>query len=120
MKREAGGGLNPVDDSRLRKPHDSSAPEASRWIALWNSSGTHLGGGRLEEEHLVEVEEEHLVEVSGPHNTDCRAGRGQLEPALAHLPPRHLQQLHDTDLVLIRLASTCLFLHEQHGSGKMY
>ena len=76
----------------------------------------------MEEEHLVEVEveEEHLVEVSGPHNTDCRAGRGQLEPALAHLPPRHLQQLHDTDLVLIRLASTCLFLHEEHGSGKMY
>ena len=91
-----------MDDSRLRKPHDSSAPEASRWRSL---SGTPvepiLEGGRLEEEHLVEVEEEHLVEVSGPHNTDCRAGRGRLEPALAHLPPWHLQQLRDTDQVLI-------------------
>ena len=55
MKREAGGGLNPVDDSRLRKPHDSSAPEAEedhlvelQWKPL---------EGRVEEdwEHLVEV-----------------------------------------------------------------
>ena len=62
MRREAGGGLNPVDDSRLRKPHDSSAPEAEVELQ-WNPLE-----GRLEEE-------EQLVEVSGPHNTDCRAGR---------------------------------------------
>ena len=44
MKREAGGGLNPVDDSRLRKPHDSSAPEQRRWIgiALWESTWNPL------------------------------------------------------------------------------
>ena len=90
MKREAGGGLNPVDDSRLRKPHDSSAPE------------------KVDRDRFVGVNVEpigrrrgHLVEVSGPHNTDCRAGQGRLEPALAHLPPWHLQQLRDTDQVLI-------------------
>ena len=50
MKREAGGGLNPVDDSRLRKLHDSSAPEAEldHLVELqWNPLE-----GRVEEEAL--------------------------------------------------------------------
>ena len=106
MKREAGGGLNPVDDSRLRKPHDSSAPEEVDRHRFVGVNVEPIGRRRG-----------HLVEVSGPHNTDCRAGRGHLQLALVHLPPRP-QQLHDTDLVLGRVTSplVCLLLKEKADS----